>query len=1156
MAEACPACGTRVDDTAAFCPTCGHPLKAAAQEGEQRKVVTILFADVIGSTALGEQLDPERLRTVLGAYFKAMAEVIGSWGGTVEKYVGDAIMAVFGVPAVREDDAERAMHAALEMGSRLTELNVEFERAHHITLGVRVGVNSGEVVAPTGPAPAQRIVAGDAVNVAARLEQAAPPGTILVGERTYRAARLAFRFDPVTPIEAKGKAEPIRAYRLLDALPDVQRGVRGLSAPMIGRERELATMLGALDEAIETGRPRLVVLYGSAGIGKSRLSAEFVQAARERDPDLRMLRGRSLAAGHGITYWALAEILRGACGIALDEPAEVAAERLREGVATVLGGLDLNDEERTQTAAALAVSIGLPIVGPDAGAPPTAEDLARAWPRFASAYVADAPAIWLVEDLHWAGEPVVEMLERIVTRTTGPLVMLATARPEFAESHPGFAAGGSVASSISLRPLTETQSAELVEQLLTVASLPAPLRAEILAKAEGNPFFVEEIIRRLIDEEILVRDGDTWRATEQALSFAIPDSVYGLLASRVDALPAEERLVLQEAAVIGRTFWADAVVHAVGREVGGALLALERRGLVTVRPTTSLTGQEEFAFKHALVRDVAYASQPKARRARAHAEAGSWIERLASDRTDEFAELIAHHYETAVAGEDADLAWLDDAGGREEIRLRAFGALLAAGTAARRRFAIDRAAELHERALALTTSDRERLDAYEQIGRDHDAAFHGEAALAAYIAAIEIARRDPRERERLASLARRAGGMGAMRTGAFHETPDLASVDALIAEGLEAVADPRERVALLIAQAEMALRWDVFGGPNPMPIDGRLAAIREASRLAKELDDLSLTVTVADSLTDLHEMAGDYASALQETEAVIPLIEGLTSPVGRAQAFFEASQAVLEIGGDPARALELAHRSRTLARDMSAHQQMHASAIIMTAAASLGDWDQVETTLHEHLANFEHESTVRCLHVQTGPSRGALVVARRGDMERARALIERPCPFEAQPGPIEGFRAQGLVSIDRPSDGLALAWTVIAESPRWRHLEAARAALLALEALEEWEELGALATTLADLRAGYPHLDALATRAEGRSRIAAGDREGGAAALRSALAAFERLPDVFEAARTRERLADTVEAERPALLAAALSAYEQLGAEPYAARVRERLAGL
>jgi class 3 adenylate cyclase/tetratricopeptide (TPR) repeat protein len=1155
MAEPCPACGTSVDDEAAFCPTCGHQLKAAAMEGEQRKVVTILFADVIGSTALGEQLDPERLRVVLGTYFAAMTEVIASWGGTVEKYVGDAVMAVFGVPTVREDDAERALHAALEMGTRLTELNADFDRAHHIMLEVRIGVNSGEVVAPTGPAPTQRIVAGDAVNVAARLEQAAAPGTVLAGERTYRAARLAFRFDPPALVEAKGKADPVRAYRLVEALPEVRRGVRGLNAPMIGRDRELATMLGTLEEAIEAGRPRLVIVYGSAGIGKSRLSAEFLATARERDPRLRVLRGRSLSAGHGITYWALAEILRGACDIALDEPVEIAAGRLHDAVIEALGALDLSEGERVQTAAALAVSIGIPVLGGAGGAPAvTAEDITRAWPRFASAYVANTPAVWLIEDLHWAGDAALEMLERIVARTTGALVLLATARPEFAESHPGFAAGAAVASSISLRPLTESQSAELVESLLTVAAVPPPLRAEILAKAEGNPFFVEEILRRLIDEEILVRDGDTWRATQQALTVSIPDSIYGLLAARVDALPAEERRVLQEAAVIGRTFWANAVEHAIGSEAAGALLGLERRGLVTVRPTSTLGGQEEYAFKHALVRDVAYSGQPKARRARAHAEAGAWIERLAGDRTDEFAELIAHHYETAVAGDDADLAWLDDAPGREAIRLRAFRALLTAGTAARRRFAIDRAAELHEGTLALATSDAERLDAYEQIGRDHDAAFHGEAALAAYTSAIDLARHDPSERARLASLARRLGSLVALRGGAFRETPDLGMVDALIAEGLEAVTEPRERAALLIAQAEMAARWEVTGGLSPMPMERRLAALDEAAKVAREVDDPSLTVTVADSLTDLHVMAGDYDLALREMEGVIPLLERIPSPRARAQAFFEASEAVLEIGGDPSGALELAEQSRLLAREMSAHDQMHASAMIMTAATSLGDWDRVEAILAEHIGNLEQEAGVRCLMVQTGPSRGALVAAERGDLERARGLIEQPRPFEARPGPIEGLRAQGLVAIGRPADGLALAQTVMREAPRWRQREAAQAALLALEALEDWPALGQLAGELSDLRAGSPVLDALGQRADGRSRLAGGDRDAGVAALRSALAAFDRMPNVFEAARTREALAEVLAAERPALLGAALSTYEQLGAAPHAARVRERLA--
>jgi hypothetical protein len=1039
------------------------------------------------------------------------------------------------------------------MGERLAELNAGFERDHHIRLEVRIGVNSGEVMAPTGPAPNQRIVAGDAVNVAARLEQAADPGSILVGERTYRAARLSFRFDPAQPIAAKGKAEPIQAYHLGQPIADPRRGVPGLGAPMIGRERELDTLLAALDEAIDTGHPRLVVVYGPAGIGKTRLSGEFIEAAQRRDPSLRVLRGRSLSAGHGITYWALAEILRGACGIGLDDAVEVAGERLRQGMTAILTTLNLTDAETTQTIAALATSIGIPLPDqPDVTV--TAEDLARAWPRFASAYVAASPAIWVIEDLHWAGAPALEMLERIATRTSGPLVLLATARPEFGEAHPGFAGGGALAASLSLRPLSESQSGELVEHLLSVAVMPQRLREEILAKAEGNPFFVEEIIGRLIDEGVLVRDGDRWRATDGARAASIPDSVHALLAARVDALPAAERRVLQEAAVIGRTFWADGVVAALGLDISDALLGLERRGLLVVRPTTTLTGQDEYAFRHALVRDVAYASLPKARRARAHAEAGAWLAHLVGDRADEFAELTAHHFETAVAGEDADLAWLDDAPGREAVRVRAVQALLAAGRAARRRFATDRAVELHARALALATSDAERLDANEELGRDHDAAYHGESAVAAYAAAIEIARSDPTGGPRVARLARRVGSLVAVRGGSFHDDPDIAGVDAVIEEGLAAVTDPRERALLLISFGEMAVRWSVIGVDDPVGVERRLAASGEAGRLARELGDPALIAHAAETLSDLHILANDYAAALHEIEAVLPLIDGIPSPLHRAQAMFEVSVPLLGIGGDPRRALALAEHSGLLAREMSAHDQMHASAMIMTAAAQLGDWDRVESALDEHLANFEHESTVRCLHVQTGPSRGALVVARRGDRERAARLIDRPRPFEALPGPIEGFKAQGLVAIGQPADGLALARSVLRDGPRWRQPEAAEAALLALEELEDWPALGPLAAELADLRAGYPQLEALARRADGRSLLAAGQRDEGITALREALEAFERLPNRFEAARTREALADALPEERAAMLTGALSEYQALGAEPHSARVVERLA--
>ena len=522
-----------------------------------------------------------------------MAAVIESWGGVVEKYIGDAILAVFGIPTVREDDAERALHAALEMGTRLAELNEQFERDHRVTLQVRIGVNSGEVVSPTGPAPEQRIVAGDAVNVAARLEQAAEPGTILVGERTRETARLAFRFGASVDLALKGKPDPIRAAPLLGEMPQAERGVPGLHAPMIGRNRELDTLLGLLDEAVETARPRLVMVFGPAGIGKTRLTSEFVRALRERIPEARVLRGRNLAAGHGITYWALGEILRAALDVGLDDPIEVVRERLQAGVADILAPLKLGDEDVDQTALALAATIGISLPEARGGRSVTADDLARAWPRFATAYAIPAPTLWIIEDLHWAGPELLEMLDHIASRTVGPVVILTTARPEFAEAHA--AIGGGTATSIALRPLTEGQSGELLSRLLTVADLDEALRSEILAKAEGNPFFVEEIIRRLIDEGILTRRGDQWHASGTLPERAIPDSVYALVAARIDALPAPERRVLQEAAVVGRTFWA----ATVERAVGGASLAASigswtspgggRTNSPTSSPTTTAT---------------------------------------------------------------------------------------------------------------------------------------------------------------------------------------------------------------------------------------------------------------------------------------------------------------------------------------------------------------------------------------------------------------------------------------------------------------------------------------------------------------------------------------------------------------------------------------
>jgi class 3 adenylate cyclase len=1120
--------------------------------GEERKVVTILFADVIGSTALGEQLDPERLGSLLRVYFAAMASVIESWGGTVEKFIGDAVMAVFGVPTVHEDDAERALQAALEMRQRLDELNADFQRQHQVTLNVRVGVNTGDVIAPTGPAPDPGFVTGDAVNTAQRLEAAADPGEILVGERTLGAARRAFRFGEPRMLDLKGKAATVRAFPLLEALLEATpRGIRGLSAPMIGRDREHVTLTGLLEETIESGRPRLVVIYGMAGIGKSRLTNEFLTSARESSPDVRVLRGRCLAVGHGITYWALGEILRGACGIGLDESGDIVGERLRSGVAEILEPLVLSADDVQWTTSALATTVGIRLDGSseDAAGPASVEELSRAWPRFATAYAAAGPAIWVVEDLHWAGEPAVEMLAQIARRTDGPLLIVATARPEFADEHPGFGPGGQDAVAISLRPLTDNQSSDLVDRLLAVAELPEALRAEIIARADGNPFFVEEILQRLIDEGALERDGDRWRATQAIGAVQIPDSVQGLLAARIDALLPEERRVLQEAAVVGRTFWAAAMEDAVEGDLGASLTALERKGLILVRATTTLAGQTEYLFKHALTRDVAYASLPKARRARAHAAVADWIENLASDRTDEFAELIAYHFWAAVRGDGADLAWLDDADAREGVRRRAMTALLAAGRAARHRFAVDRAVELHEQALELAISDAERLDVLEQVARDHESAFHGDAALVAYMAALDIARRDPAARDRVAVLARHASGIAAHRGGAFIHEPDFDLVKGLISEGLAAATDERERAWLLAADGAMIRNRRRMADADPEPMQPRLEAVQEAGRIAERLGDPNLAALVADTLSDLYLMEDDPAGALAALERAIPMVDRIERQGARAQWYHAFSLKLLWLTGDPARAEALATPAYELARHLSAHDQGHGTYGLMLTSYWLGDWDRVETLLAEHLRNPELEAGVRCIAVESGPSLGAMVIAHRGDSERALAVARQSRFWEDHPGPVEGQLAEALVTAGALEEGQALASEVLKRAQSWRWHDATRAMIAALVEQGAWDELRMLLARIAAIREADPLLDAMAERAEGQALASTGDRPGARASLSRALAAFQRFPMVFEAARTQEALALVSDAAaRESLLGEAIAVYRSLGASPHLAR--------
>ena len=1073
----------------------------------ERKLVTVLFVDAVGSTSIADSVDPERLRTVQDAYFEAMSAAVLSWGGSVEKFIGDAVMAVFGVPAVREDDAARALSAAIEMTERLDRLNADLQQRHGITLRMRIGVNTGEVVAAPSSGDAQRLVSGEPVNVAARLQAEAEPGSILAGERTYQAARHAFEFSEPVEIRLRGKADPVRARRVLGHTFETTRGIPGLASPLVGRTAELQSLSSVLDELFEAGQPRLITVLGPAGVGKSRLVREFLADVRKRYPAVRVLRGRCLAAGHGITYWALGEILRAACGIQLDDSAAAALEKL-QATAT---------DERLSQALALTAGIHVPNSRLGEMTPQgVADELAWAWPRFASAQ-SRTPAVWVVEDLHWAGGPLLEMLERVIARSTGPLLVIATARPDLVEAHPGFGGGSENFSTVSLRPLSRRHSEELLRAILVVADFPAELADEILSRAEGNPFFLEEIVRRLIEEGTLQHEEGHWKATPGSHSTPLPDSLLALLSARIDSVSEEEKRVLQEAAVIGKVFWAEPLARVIHGDVTSALLALERRGLVSARTTSSIANHSEYTFKHVLVRDVAYGSLPKARRARAHAEAGAWIEELAGDRTEEFGELIAYHYASAAVGPDADLAWSEAE--REPVRKKALESLLAAGAQARRRFAVAKSLELHEQALTLATAEREKLGILEEIGDDHMSAYHGDDARTAYTQVLEIATAIGAPEVHARTCAKLAEMMSAS-PGAFRSSPDPDDVEQVIADGLARATDPETLASLQVSYGQVARLYrgsEPFGQghkPDVVPLADRIAAVEKALDVADSLNNSHLQWMGNAALGILYGMAGRYRENLDLALKVLPLVERMGSRLDQGDAVRRAAVVTMNVTGDYVEGLRLARHSLELSRDTSPHQLMHGTCPVITALYELGLWDQIPSVLDEHLEAFRIDPAIECDFVRDGPILGALVAARSGQSARALELAELlPSPvMELERA--TAWQSMLAVALRQPdvarqiSEGKALE----GKSYGPHH---ARSMLEALVALEDWNELDRF------VRLARPHADGLALlgpccdRAEALVQESKGDQSA-ADLLERAEAGFEAFNAGAELAATRK----------------------------------------
>jgi len=652
----CPRCGAETPEGARFCPNCGNEL-ASAEPREERKFVSILFVDLVGSTAQADGADPEDVRERNQLYYEEVRGRIERHGGIVEKYIGDAVMAVFGAPLASNDDAERAVAASRAIIEGIAELN---QRRPGIDLAVRAAVCTGEAMVVLDATPGDALATGDVVNTASRLQNAAPAGGVIVDAETRRLALHAFAYEELTPIVAKGKREPIPAWLVGEPVT----GARPIShTPLVGRDQELSLIRSAWERAVRSSRPHLVTVLGPAGIGKSRLAREF---ADDVAADGRALWGRSLPYEEPTPYLAAGEIVRRAAGIFENEPAEAARAKIASLAGSLLPVTEVDDATRY-----LSLLLGL---GLDE---PTDDPI---YLQFAARQLVERlaerePLLLVFEDLHWANDALLELIDYLVAHVRNHrVVFLALARPEFLEARPAWGTGMTGHTTLPLEPLLPDEATEVVAALMKDA--PADAVERVVTTAGGNPLFIEELAASMADDP----------SAEE-----LPSTVRAAIAARIDALPPEARAVILPASVIGNTFWRG-VVRGIAEveDIEDALDALEERGLVLRRPDSTIADDVEYAFKHSLIRETAYATLPRSTRRELHAAAARFIEESVGS-SSELAWLLGHHWREA---------------GESERAMRSF---VRAAERTRDALAVEETFDLYSRALELAQTDEDRV---------------------------------------------------------------------------------------------------------------------------------------------------------------------------------------------------------------------------------------------------------------------------------------------------------------------------------------------------------------------------------------------------------------------------------------------------------------
>jgi class 3 adenylate cyclase/tetratricopeptide (TPR) repeat protein len=970
----CPSCGFENAADAKFCSECGRRLAEAPPRVEERKVVSVVFCDLVGSTARAEQLDPEDVRAELSSFHSRVRAELERAGGTVEKFIGDAVVAVFGAPAVHEDDPERAVRAALAIRDWAVEDGVD----------VRLAVNTGEALVSVGvrPETGEGLVAGDVINTAARLQAAAPVNGILVGAATQRATRRAIEYRPHAAVEAKGKQQPVPVWEAVAA-----RSLYGVDVELrprtrlVGRARELDQLLDGLARARAEREPQLVTIVGVPGIGKSRLVQEL-SAAIERESELtRWRQGRSLPYGQGVSYWALGEMVKAEAGILESDPADVAEQKLREVVERVCAPEDVE-----WIGSMLRPLIGVADDG--VGSDRRGEAFAG-WRRFLEGIADERPTVLVFEDLHWADDGLLDFVDSLVDWATDvPLLVVATARPELLARRGHWGGGKPNATTLSLTPLSEDETAELVHAVLERAVLPADVQSAVLARAGGNPLYAEEFARLVAESGTVTGE------------LPVPDSLQGLISARLDALSREEKELIQEAAVLGKVFWRGALVGASRRsdEVDEALRALERKEFVRRDRRSSVEGEEQYAFRHVLVRDVAYAQIPRAARAERHRLAAAWIE--SQVRAEDAAELLAHHYVSAL--EFARAVGLDDG----ELKRSARVALRDAGRRAAALNAFVNAARFYEEAMTLTPDDdpewpRLALElaeasAYVDLTGDRFLVRAREALLAGDV-------HDAARAEMVLGEYRWLRG-------------DRAGADAHFRDAEKLAVKMHDRGSRLRMLAELA-RFAMLAADDERAI----GLAREALTLAEDLDYEEMRASALNSLGVSRVSMGDLRG-LDDVEASREIARRVGGPEYLRATGNLAS--VLVNQGQLARAYELHREALGIAREIGYEEPTRwLSTEIAMDQEMEGAWAEARGMVDELIPGYA--DSPHWIEPQTRICRARMLIADGDvaqavqDAERAVELVADDRSFQSSCDPLS-FRARLHAELDELSDARRL----------------------------------------------------------------------------------------------------------------------------------------